>query len=75
MSNRKTLILDLFKKYKIPTSDFNYNLFTSGALDSMQLMNFIIDLEKIIKKKIDPSKLNVTKNQSLKGLIKMLNLD
>ena len=54
---------------------FNYNLFTSGALDSMQLMNFIIDLEKIIKKKIDPSKLNVTKNQSLKGLIKMLNLD
>ena len=50
---KKEILYNLLKKYKINNKDLNYNIFSSGDLDSLQLMNFIIDLEKLTRKKID----------------------
>ena len=74
MIYKKKIIFDLLKKYKIPNKNLDYNLFTSKDFDSLKTLNFIIDLEKLIKKKINMSKLSNAKNQDLKGLIKLLNL-
>ena len=74
MIYKKKIIYDLLKKYKLPGKNLDYNLFTAKDLDSLKTMNFILDLEKLIKKKINLSKLSNTKNQNLKGLIKFLNL-
>ncbi len=71
---KKEILYNLLKKYKINNKDLNYNIFSSGDLDSLQIMNFIIDLEKLTKKKIDPSKLSITSNQNIKGLIKLLKI-
>ena len=70
---KKEILYNLLKKYKINNKDLNYNIFSSGDLDSLQLMNFIIDLEKLTKK-IDPSKLSIVSNQNIKGLIKLLKI-
>ncbi len=71
---KKEILYNLLKKYKINNKDLNYNIFSSGDLDSLQIMNFIIDLEKLTKKKIDPSKLSIIANQNIKGLIKLLKI-
>ena len=71
---KKEILYNLLKKYKINNKDLNYNIFSSGDLDSLQIMNFIIDLEKLTKKEIDPSKLSITSNQNIKGLIKLLKI-
>lgn len=74
MKLKKEVLFNLLRKYKLPSKNLNYNLFTSKDLDSLKMMNFIFDLEKLIKKKINLTKLSNIKNQTLKGLIKFLNL-
>ena len=71
---KKENLFNLLKKYKVKNKDLNYNIFSSGDLDlkKHKLMNFIIDLEKLTKKKIDPSKLSIVSNQNIGGLIKLL---
>tara|TARA_B100001248_G_C27167439_1_gene356382 strand:+ start:39 stop:260 length:222 start_codon:yes stop_codon:yes gene_type:complete len=71
---KKENLFNLLKKYKVKNKDLNYNIFSSGDLDSLQLMNFIIDLEKLTRKKIDPSKLSIVSNQNIGGLIKLLKI-
>ena len=71
---KKENLFNLLKKYKVKNKDLNYNIFSSGDLDSLQLMNFIIDLEKLTRKKIDPSKLSIVSNHNIGGLIKLLKI-
>ena len=51
---KKENLFNLLKKYNVKNKDLNYNIFSSGDLDSLQLMNFIIDLEKLTRKKSTP---------------------
>ena len=71
MTKKKFFIL--LKKYKLPQNK-EYNIIESNILDSLKLMNLIIDLEKIIKKKINTSELIKKKNQNVSGLIKFLKI-
>lgn len=64
---------NLLKKYKVPQNK-NCNIFETNILDSLQLMNLIIDLEKIIKKKINTNELIKKKNQTVGGLKKFLKI-
>ena len=69
----KKKFFSLLKKYKVPQNK-EYNIIESNVLDSLKLMNLIIDLEKIIKKKINTSELIKKKNQTVSGLIKFLKI-
>tara|TARA_B100001057_G_scaffold486848_1_gene568644 strand:- start:4303 stop:4542 length:240 start_codon:yes stop_codon:yes gene_type:complete len=72
-SMMKKKFFSLLKKYKVPQNK-EYNIIESNVLDSLKLMNLIIDLEKIIKKKINTSELIKKKNQTVSGLIKFLKI-
>ena len=71
---KKENLFNLLKKYNVKNKDLNYNIFSCGDLDSLHLINFIIDLEKLTIKKIDPSKLSIVSNQNIGGLIKLLKI-
>ena len=61
---KKENLFNLLKKYNVKNKDLNYNIFSSGDLDSLQLT----------RKKIDPSKLSIVSNQNIGGLIKLLKI-
>jgi acyl carrier protein len=73
IQNNKIIIINLLKKFGVnKIKDLNYNIVTGGDLDSLRIMQFIIELQEKIKKKIVLSKLVIKKNQTIKGLLKII---
>ena len=73
IQNNKIIIINLLKKFGVnKIKDLNYNIVTGGDLDSLRIMEFIIELQEKIKKKIRLSKLVIKKNQTIKGLLKII---
>ena len=73
IQNNKIIIINLLKKFGVnKIKDLNYNIVTGGDLDSLRIMQFIIELQEKIKKKIGLSKLVIKKNQTIKGLLKII---
>tara|TARA_Y100000590_G_scaffold466302_1_gene641191 strand:+ start:1489 stop:1722 length:234 start_codon:yes stop_codon:yes gene_type:complete len=71
--NKKILVINLLKKLGVrKIQDLNYNIVTSGDLDSLKMMEFILELQKKTKKKINLTKLVIKKNQTIKGLLKLI---
>ena len=49
----------------------NLNLVNDGYLDSFDIIQIIAQIEKIIKKKINPSKLNRNSFKNLKSILRL----
>jgi len=65
----KKKILEKFFGSKL---EDNLDLFSSGKLDSLKVVELIIFLEKKLKKKIKTSKINQKTFSTIKNIIKIL---
>ena len=66
---KKIKLVKSFFKTKIQSQE---NLFESGKLDSLKVLDLISFIEKKTKKKISSSKLNQNSCQNLSNIIKII---
>lgn len=63
--------LKLIEKFFLKKINLDENLFESGDLDSLKIIDLIIYIEKKTKKKISPNKINQESFNTLREILKI----